>query len=261
MALMQDKEFDRAIRQKLESLSPAVPKGLWERIETALDRKDDVPVADSTTVKGKRMSVNWLIAASVIGICCIGWWMSRPVEVIYLRGKDTAPAMAEAAVTPGLRPAEHTVAALPPTGGPSVRKPARTHRPEVPAPTAAPQAAPVPAGKVVMLTEESEIPHAALYQELTKVPLQTSIARADEKPAATKHLENVPVLVPADAIARPDLRTERQLAERRPFGVSSLLNIVVGAVDNRQDKIITFTEDSEGTLFIDFNRGLANKKK
>ncbi len=258
MTFMQDKEFDQAIQQHLESLNPAVPPRIWERMEAELDRKENKPVAGR-----KNRPVHWLVAASILTAAGLGWWMSRPAEVIYLHGTYNTTA-AEETARPESRPVEQEMTAVPPAGEQSIRKPVRTRRPEAltsaTTPAAVPQVAAAPTGQVVMLTEESEIPHAALYQELSKVPLQTSIVRADDQPATITHLENIPVLVSADAIPRLTPQSDKQLPERRAFGVSSLLNIVVGAVDNRQEKIITFTEDSEGMLFIDF-KGIAGKKK
>src|SRR3546814_20753313 len=48
---------------------------------------------------------------------------------------------------------------------------------------------------------------------------------------------------------------------KQPFGVSNILNYVVGAVDQRDEKLVTFSNDGEGSLKLDFNFSLAKNKK
>src|SRR5690606_29438940 len=49
-------------------------------------------------------------------------------------------------------------------------------------------------------------------------------------------------------------------AGKQPFGVSNILNYVVGAVDQREEKLVTFSNDGEGSLKLDFNFSLAKNK-
>src|SRR5690606_33105912 len=50
-------------------------------------------------------------------------------------------------------------------------------------------------------------------------------------------------------------------ATRQAFGLSNILNYVVGTVDQRDEKLVTFSNDEEGSLKLDFNFGLAKNKK
>lgn len=270
MERMQDNTFDRKIKEKLEGLNPTVSGGLWAKIEAGLAEE---PAGHLTGRARKKQAFRWISIAASLMIVGFAWWMYQPTAVIYLRTETAVPVTLtttghQTAINAGNPAIAQVISPVSEKhSGPAIgqKAPAQQKRRDFQATdnTREQQAAPVAEKRVIMLLEETEVPHAAIYQQFPKVPVQAEISLAN-KPLAKQHLENVPLLLASTSSVADQERPEdqpQQMPDRRPFGVSSILNFVVGAVDNRENKIITFTEDSEGSLNIDFKKSMAQRKR
>ncbi len=92
MERMEDKAFDRAIRDKLDNFHPEISAALWGKIEMELDKKEViVPIGQK-----KRIPFLWLrVAASVVLLIGAFWgYVHRPREVVYLKGKTASEQLA-----------------------------------------------------------------------------------------------------------------------------------------------------------------------
>src|SRR5690606_8845639 len=83
---------------------------------------------------------------------------------------------------------------------------------------------------------------------------------ADVLPA-TVTLAHVPEIQPLVDRDEGDVLLASTEREKRSLGLSTILNYVVSTVDQREEKLVTFSNDGEGSLKLDFNFGLAKNRK
>ncbi|MGK6352473.1 hypothetical protein [Parapedobacter sp. DT-150] len=264
MSPHEKNEFDRQLRQKLEDFNPKVPVDLWDKIASQLEAQAGGEESAVVTIRKKRLSTWWMsVAAALLVVCGVTYWYSRPVEVTYLQGRTTAreempdnPTIdQEEAHTPAPEPLDveglkrvfskkrRKAADAPAQQNTLAHNPSVTpaRRPPVPTLAANDQRATGDVEKAETLAADSAVDPAMAPQEaLASVP--------DVQPLVTLEEEEETLLASTEA-------------KKQPFGVSNILNYVVGAVDPREEKLVTFTNDDEGSLKLDFNFSLAKNRK
>jgi len=262
----KNKHFDGQLRKKFEDFSPGVPTGLWDKIASQLDAQEQrhtVPM----NVKQRRFPTWWTaVAAALLIVCGVTYWYNRPITTTYLQGH----------VAPDITPVEPTAVVI-----------------ETAEPTPLPVPLDVERLKRVFAKKNrkaaSNSPQrSALEEQVAKRPTESSefpqLAANDEVPPAKRIVEKAevaagepPIVQPSvmeEALAGvPDIQPlvtlededETMLAStapaKQPFGLSNILNYVVGTVDQREEKLVTFSNDDEGSLKLDFNFSLAKNKK
>lgn len=258
-------EFDRQLAGKFENFRPEVPGGLWDKIAATLDKQEQDNVIP---IKHQRRFPTWWIsvAASALLVCGIVYWYNRPVTVTYLQNpvvqheeQADAPVIEEPVVEPGpvIEPVD--VDRLKQLFARRNRKTKSENQPETQ--VAEPQHIDRPA---------EGIDSPLLIADRTISP-EDPLATNDG--SATSSSAGRPAIGEAVAATIPDIQPPVVLEEdeetllaateepKPPFGISNILNYVVGTVDQRDEKLVTFSNDGEGSLKLDFNFGLAKNKK
>lgn len=100
---MEQDKWIQQLRDKLDGYEADVPEGLWEGIETTLQKQNVLPVSESSRTRRPRFIYlrRWAVAASVV-VCLAGggyWWWSQqdqpqnPVaqEIIAQRHQEDRP--------------------------------------------------------------------------------------------------------------------------------------------------------------------------
>ncbi|MFC3200146.1 hypothetical protein ACFOET_21170 [Parapedobacter deserti] len=266
---MENEAFDRELQKKFNDFKPEISAGLWDKIATQLDARDKRNLAP---MKGGRRFPAWwtTVAASILIVCGITYWYNRPVKVTYLHGRaavegeSTAPSPVDLPIqdaAPAAEPLDierlKRVFAKKDrkTDGNAPLRPttAETAEQSIEVKTSGLLAAnnePAPPVKLVKTAEA----------EAARLPEQQVLP--EKLPLLEETLVNVPDIQPLVAVEGEE---ETMLASatqiKQPFGVSIILNYVVGAVDQREEKLITFSNDDEGSLKLDFNFNIAKTKK
>lgn len=261
---MYDQEFDREMREKFESYQPEPSAGLWDKIATRLDAASDGDGAlVSLPSKPKRQSAWWWSAAA--GILLLGafaWWQYQPVEVMYLRGNPRVTASSDASETlenPPLQTREaNSRAEVSDRPVSTVTRVAERSHSKLIAHTPSPPAD-------VFVSNESVVNETTTnpsgIQEVAVIPPAGAELGAELLIDTTHHASPLSQGVYAsavDAVVIPvelGLESTEQRPVERGFGVSSLLNMVVGSVDPREEKLITFSDDDEGLIKMAVNLG------
>ncbi len=249
----KNNDFDRRVAGKFENFRPEVPSDLWDKIASKLDEQEQ---GSMVPIKRPRQFPTWWIsvAASVVVICGVVYWYNRPVAVTYLQNPA---AHAEAPDTPLAEgPTPEPVPAVEPLDMDRLkqlfakrnRKPTNENKQE-------PTVAETPYTDNDAAATDSRPPVAEEAVSSTPV-LAKNDAPTEEPVVAT-----VPAIQPPVAVEEEETLLAATEASRQPFGVSNILNYVVGAVDQREEKLVTFSNDSEGSLKLDFNFNLAKNKK
>ena len=260
-------EFDRRLAGKFENFRPEVPGGLWEKLASKLDEQEQTNIVP---IKQRhRFPTKWVsVAAAVLMVCGAVYWYNRPITITYLRGPvvhndETVPPVEEAQApipVPEVEPLDiHGLKQLFARRSRNVKN---EHR-------SAAQVAETQVAQQPAETIESQ-PLASEREEIPLSSLEQVLANNDESailPAAHPAVENtvaatVPEIEPPVVLEEEE---ETLLAatdkRKQPFGVSNILNYVVNAVDQRDEKLVTFSDDGEGSLKLDFNFGLAKNRK
>lgn len=244
-----DKEFDRRMREKFKNFTPGVPVGLWNKIDDALDSETSKPgkIIGPTRTRWK-FTPRW--AAAVLVVFALAYWYNRPVEVIYLQGKVGIPVVV-GEEPPSPRPV------LQPADEPGDISPAKS----------------VFTGKVLERINRisAEMPREGTVRDddtqpsAVEIQLVATDAETAPDPIVDDPLETYIIeVLDLQPLVVLEEAEEVMLANVGPsdtFGVSRLLNFVVGAVDQRAEKAITFSNDEEGSLRIDFNFNLVKNRK
>lgn len=277
-----DKEFDSKLREKLDGFRPEVPAQIWDRIQTELDNKQETVVLGVQKARKFQWS-RWAAAVVLITIGTIYFATNRSQEVIYLANhesqqSDNRPEIMEQQVQPAPDPAAET-------GGKKLSDDIRTIS-RVLASTLQ------SAESKTRISEESK-DQAQNQFALNIEPSKTSNSETDENlikgkaeektifnenalasvqiepdlndPLSTRRLAQIEdlnaVAVRKDEVENNPLAKE-SIAEtqvRSRFGVSKLLNLMVAQLDRRDEKFVSFSNDEEGSLKIDFNLAQARK--
>lgn len=262
MSRDKNSEFDRQLAGKFDNFQPEVPDGLWQKIASKLDEQEQgnaIPIKQR-----RRLPTSWMsVAASILIASGIVLWYNRPVTVTYLQNPVTQVDVAEIPVA------------------------------EEPAHEPVPIVEPLDIDRLKQLFNKRDRPpkHEIQRQMLAvETPYNDLLADAADKPVisevpvSSKQVlaqndgpsllsVNQPVIDEAVAANVPEIQPPVALEDeeetllaatedlKAPFGISNILNYVVEAVDQRDEKLVTFSNDGEGSLRLDFNFSLAKNKK
>ncbi|SEL51110.1 hypothetical protein [Parapedobacter koreensis] len=260
-------EFDRQLREKFSDFKPEAAADLWDKIAAQLDAQEHGRVVAMATKK--RRSPTWWIsvAAALLAVCSVVYWFNRPVSVTYLQRP-----LADAAVA---KPAAPTVveesAAEPPIERLDIarlkrvfaRKDKRSDRNIAVRPLdtmTQNSGQPVQNRGDQRLATHKVAPPETPTLEAKRV---AAVTLPVEQPEAVEEvLASVPDIQPL-VVLEEEEETMLASAEegKQHFGISNILNYVVGTVDQREEKLVTFSNDGEGSLKLDFNFGLAKNRK
>jgi len=257
----ENKEFDKQLRDKFEGFRPEVPKGLWDKIATQLDEAEPRSVV-AMPAKRRRFPTWWMAAAAVLLVACgVLYWQSRPVSVTYLHAHVDAEAEPEEAAVEPSTPEEAPEPLAEPLDLERLKRVFAKKGRQVKEP------------KPLSVVEGEEQPEEALPIEAVE-PQQLAVNERTSPspillPKQRDSLENgqteiagVPDIEPLVVLEDEEEMMLASTEQRKqPFGISNILNYVVGTVDQRDEKLVTFSNDEEGSLKLDFNFGLAKNKK
>jgi len=265
MSQDKDNEFDRQLAGKFENFRPEVPRGLWDKIASKLDEQEQ---GNIVPIKQPRRSTTWWIsvAASVLMVCGLVYWYNRPVEVTYLQNpvvdveEADTPAVEEPALDPAAAAEPLDIDRLKRLFAKRDRTPKNENEREtfVAETPKADQTADA-ADNPPVVAEEAVSP----TQALAKNDGQATPISADQPAIEDAVAATVPDIQPPVVLEEEEetLLAAAEEPKKQPFGVSNILNYVVGAVDQRDEKLVTFSNDGEGSLKLDFNFSLAKNKK
>jgi hypothetical protein len=248
---MQDKEFDRLFRDKLEDLKIAPSRNLWPGIEAATE-----------DTRRKRSIVPLLsIAASIIVLIAAGvlFLPKRPAIVKQQSARLAAKVTKSATHEPVASPkATQPIAATPSTS-----------------------IAVVPAAIALRKTRNAKADELTVKQEArptTEVVQQPVIANVPvAKPGsqpvvdtttliAAQSVQQAQTVKPAEIVAAVPIKDEPVAAppakKHRIHSFGDMLNVVIAAVDKRKDKVIEFSNtDGDEATITGINLGIIKVKK
>ena len=249
----ESKEFDKRLREKFEHFRPTPPAGLWDKIAAGLDEAEP-PVQSPLAAKHRRLSTWWLgVAATLLVTCGVVYWQNRPVSVTYLRADQQTAVKPEEADVASTIPEEAPESEAEPLAMERLRRvfakrnrKERIHK--------QPQSAADDESSADIRSVKTSVPQELTVSASREVPLNGS-----PDPPEVARVPDIEPPVVLEAEQETMLATAEQA--KQPFGLSNILNYVVGAVDQRDEKLVTFSSDEEGSLKLDFNFGLAKNRK
>lgn len=269
-----DKEFDQKLKHKLEDYRPTVPPMIWDNIQEELDNRTETIVLGTPTVK----RINWFkfsaAAAVVMMIGAFLYFNNRPQEVLYLTNSVDTPA----SELESFIPADETPEVSKPTLSDDIRsirqvfanamtKNAEAH-PVLDNEKDALQFAvqtdtpPINAGEQV---NQSGVVSA--NAEFDKLSQSTMVAGVEvdtknelQNPNTYTQVEEFHVAELENDADQDDDRSEENQTRSR-FGISKLLNLMVAQIDKRDERFISFSNDEEGSLKVDFKLAQAKNNK
>ncbi len=266
----KDGEFDRQLREKFDNFTPEVSADLWDKIEAQLDATPNhgaVPMA-----KLHRRLPNWwmAVAATILMVCGVAYWYNRPIEVTYLQGqaaiaeKDEAKTEANVSDVPeqksALAPEPLDTERLKQLFAKKERKrqginPARAEDVHEATPKTRSDEVVKAQQWVATTVQEKETPFAERMTTATAEDVMDQVGQLEEA------LAKVPDVQPLVVLTDEEETMLASTEGKQSFGLSNILNYVVSTVDQREEKLVTFSNDREGSLKLDFNFGLAKNKK
>lgn len=262
----KNNEFDRQLANKFDSFRPKVSNDLWGKIASELDEQGQEQSGTATAPQQQRFRTWWLsVAASALIVCGTVYWYTRPVAVTYLhnpivQAEETGmPAVAEPAPkpTPAVEPLD--VDRLRQLFAKRNRQAKSENQQEAKVAEAPAAGRPGKAiGSQPAVTEAAVTP----MQVVARKDDPTSPPTAERSATAEALVATVPDIQPPVVLEdEEETLLAATEATKQPFGVSNILNYVVGAVDQREEKLVTFSNDDEGSLKLDFNFSLVKNKK
>jgi len=255
----ENNAFDKQLQEKFEGFRPEVSKGLWDKIAVQLDA-DEARFIVRTPIKRRRFTTWWMAAAAILAVCGVLYWQNRPVAVTYLH------AHVDTTVVPGKNVAESpkSIEVAEPVAEPldleRLRKvfAKRSHKVKT-------------KGDQPPVREERRQPEEASFAKAVEFEERATGELGNL--STDRFLQRLPDSLEAVIAGVPDIEPlvvleeeeETMLAAtegvKQPFGLSNILNYVVSTVDQRDEKLVTFSNDEEGSLKLDFNFGLAKNRK
>ena len=229
-------DFDTQMRRKFDDYNVEVSPALWGKITEELDAQKSA-VVRTLPVRAKSYRTWWAAAALVL--CgSFGWWMVQEnTETVYLQAFQQ-----EVPVLPSVREGSSTLEVMETVE--ETKQPMATN-PTTTAKTKHTRFAAEEQKAAVSMEQHWKAP-----KEIDKTTQFASVVHSD---ARWSHKEITPVasLKGSTTIKRKDSR------DLGSFSVSNMLNFVVAQVDKREEKLISFSDNEEGSILIDFNLGLA----
>ena len=245
MQHMSDKEFDKLFQQKFESLEVDPSAAVWKGIENELGNKK----------RGQRKHYFlWSAAASIVMIVTAAVWFAPQKEKVWLQKDKDTIAKAEKSKT----------------FAPSADKPAEIRKPKI-------------VTKEPVLLANNPKPTRRLADkesEVEKATLQSPASRLEVSQQIIEEIPNAEAIGTEKVIAFSTVKMEDELpgtalvlaadAEGAPAelgrkgrevrSIGDLVNFVVGKVDKRQDKLIQFRDNDEGSFITGVNLGIVKIK-
>lgn len=261
-------EFDRLLADKFENFRPDAPTELWDKIASKLDEQEQsniVPIKQQ-----RRFPIRWIsVAASILVVCGMIYWFNRPVVVTYLQNPVTHVEEAEIPAVEELKPEPAPM--VEPLDIDRLKQPSARQRPNNKNQPKVNPAETLQASETQQASRSAETTdNQRLITEGT-LSATHALAKNDELitlPSAGRPISEEAIVATVPDIQPPVVLEEEEEtllaaaeASKQPFGVSNILNYVVGAVDQRDEKLVTFSNDGEGSLKLDFNFSLAKNKK
>lgn len=242
--------FDQKIKEKLEAgenqnLRP-VPDRLWANISETLIEDEQSGETEKVLPVGRSRSFGWAAAAAMLCLTVgLAWWLSRPIEILYLSQ-------------------QHPLTEDQRAGDPNSEMVGGLMQPETTA-------------RVISETEQGihvapkseqtglNMQEAQDTQEITRraLPENTRAVLAGVQPQAIHGelsvVNPMQTMFAGRSTESPIFAPDKPLQTAENFGVSNVLNFVIARVDKREEKFIQFSTDDEGFLkvafnFTDFNR-------
>ena len=245
-------EFDRHMADKFKDFKPSVPAGLWDRIATQLDAQQSRPVIP---LKRKRRFPTWWmsVAATLLVVCGIAYWYNRPTPITYLQGRVAAHEHTEEPGAPVVNvpteaPAQEPIPEIEPLDRERLKRIFAKKNRQRPVATEA-----QPVDRPAKSTETQQLATHEVVHPTETLPVEQAVV-AEEVAA-------VPDIQPLVVLQEEGILLAAENTSRQPFGISNILNYVVGTVDQREEKLVTFSNDDEGSLKLDFNFSLAKNRK
>lgn len=255
----ENNEFDKQLREKFEGFRPEVPGGLWDKIAAQLDAEEPHSVVPMP--KRRRLPAWWMAAAAITLVTCgVLYWQNRPVSVTYLHAHVDAVAAPEKAIEPSA-PAKAPEPVAEPLDLERLRRvfAKRSRKVKVSEREQVVNSQRQPEEALSAITVE---PQQLAMREPTSPSSDLLLQQQDTLENKETEIAGVPDIEPLVVLEDEE---ETMLASteqtKQPFGLSNILNYVVGTVDQRDEKLVTFSNDEEGSLKLDFNFGLAKNKK
>lgn len=279
-----DKEFDSKLQERLDAYRPELTPQIWDRIQTELDQKQETVVLGVQEARRFQWS-KWAAAAVfLIAIGAIYFATNQPQDVIYLsahapeqtaegspeiRKNTSGPATNtnQSAESGGKKLSDdiQTISRFLAATLQATERNERNERNEIDAREARDE------DKIMdqklsqlainntehiqtTLPESFQNPVTANVDEMA-VLNENTLASVQIDPdlsvsaGGNLHAPQVEKLNPE--IAGGHIGDETQVRSR--FGVSKLLNLMVAQIDKRDKKFVSFSNDDEGSLKVDFN--------
>lgn len=269
-----DKEFDQKLKNKLENYRPTVPPMLWDKIQEELDNRTETIVLGTPTVK----RTNWFkysaAAAVVIMFGAFLYFNNRPQEVLYLTNNvEISANEVESFAT-----VEESQEVSQPSFADDVRSIRQVFANAI---TKKAEAQPVLDEDINALqfavqtdtpplhtgeqVSQSELVGA--HAEFEKLNQSAMVAGVEvdtknevQNPNNFAQVEEYHVSeLESDDDQGGDRAEENQTRSR--FGISKLLNLMVAQIDKRDERFISFSNDEEGSLKVDFKLAQAKNNK
>jgi hypothetical protein len=243
MKAMSDKDLDKLFQQRFDTFEAEPAADLWNSITAKLEDK-----------KGKKKSypVFWMAAASVVIVMSAGLWFYRPVEVIKLHAKSDDQVIADKPVERILNPADSVSPDI--SGHENIvsgkRKLAgiRSSKNKNNLIKSHQENEAIPDKKV----SADHIPIKPVEQEINLLAQSKTVLNPGDKVQPI-------LLVKADnESSGTEIKTEAP--HKRIRSIGSLVNFVIAQVDKREDKIIEFRDDDEGSEVSGINLGVVKIK-
>jgi len=246
---MSDKELDNLFQSRFDNFEVHPSADLWSKIESELEDKKPVK---------KLVPFRWMAAASVVLIAGMAFYFSRPIKTIQLHGKAD-----QLVKTEGKAQTEsdgQTIAEESTTGavqGKSAEQFARSAgQSTVKVRQTEKQSQPVQNIDEVKKPVNNE---PVLAQTLIQQPKQEQKLPEVSKQNQVESVEK-PVYAAADTETEPAAYSDDAQQKKRIRTVGDLVNFVVAKVDKREDKLIEFSNNDEGSKVSGINLGFVKLK-
>jgi hypothetical protein len=242
MEPMQDKDFDRIFKQRLDDFEVEPSSRSWERISAELA---------STGRKRRGIPSYWMAAASVVLLASAVLWLYKPVEMVRLQGKATAQMSGDTHLEgdnqPGNginEPDEMKLATSPPVR--NKRLMASTKKVNERSRGLESRVLPVSVEKAVVPSQNLALVKRQ-EPEMTFEDVRPAL-KAEDAPAILALVDDVPEMNESSPV-------EEDVERPRIKSIGGLVNFVIAQVDKRDDKIIEFKDGYEGSHVSGINLG------
>lgn len=237
---MQDKIFDKSIRTKVQAFEPKVPEGIWADIAVSLEEK---PVA---SLKQEKNRFFWLrMAAAIIVLIGAGtFYMNRPREIIYLtangKKEDIKTIVSSVETTTGQKPLEQGSV----NGAEQITRKSFVGQRKASSERAEQQALVAATEETNLIASAPAFAHPVLSEEVKRPELNVLDSGTHEEKLVNVFIDEQPGLI---------ILAQEPSKDKKRFGAGNLLNYVVKAVDQRDQKVLSFANDEEGTIKVALN--------